>query len=55
MPVSVEEILSSYNDRAPLAQASTIPASWYVDPRVAELERLNVLSRTWQLVARTSN
>ena len=53
MQTSIEQILSSYDDRAPLAQASTIPASWYVDPRIAELERLNVFSKTWQLVART--
>jgi len=51
--MSIEQILSSYNDHAPLAEASTIPASWYVDARIAELERLNVFSRTWQLVART--
>ena len=51
---SIEQILSSYNDQAPLSHASTIPAPWYVDPRIAELERLNVFSKTWQLVARTS-
>src|SRR5580698_7567829 len=50
---TVEQILATYNDHAPLAEASTIPASWYVDPRIAELERLNVFSKTWQLVART--
>ena len=53
MQTSIEQILSSYNDRAPLSEASTIPAPWYVDPRIAELERLNVFSKTWQLVART--
>ena len=53
MQPSIEQILSSYDDRAPLSQASTIPASWYVDPRIAELERLSVFSKTWQLVART--
>src|SRR5580765_8793567 len=53
MQASIEQILSSYNDRAPLSEAFTIPASWYVDPRIAELERLNVFSRTWQLVGRT--
>jgi choline monooxygenase len=53
MPTSIEQILSGYDDRAPLAQASTIPAAWYVDPRIAELERLTVFSKTWQLVART--
>jgi len=53
MQVPLDEILSSYDDRAPLSQASTIPAPWYVDPRIAELERLNVFGKTWQLVART--
>ena len=53
MQTSIEQILSSYDDRAPLSQASTIPAAWYVDPRIAELERLSVFSKTWQLVART--
>jgi choline monooxygenase len=53
MQSSIEQIISSYDDRAPLSQASTIPAAWYVDPRITELERLNVFSKTWQLVART--
>jgi choline monooxygenase len=53
MQSSIEQILSTYDDRAPLAQASTIPAAWYVDARIAELERLSVFSKTWQLVART--
>ena len=49
---SVEEILASYNDRAPLSEASTIPAPWYVDPRIAELENLIVFSKTWQAIGR---
>jgi choline monooxygenase len=53
MQSSIEQILSSYDVHAPLAKASTIPAAWYVDPRIAELELLNVFSKTWQLVART--
>jgi choline monooxygenase len=53
MPASIQQVLDSYDDRAPLSRASTIPASWYVDARIAELERVNVFSRTWQLVART--
>jgi hypothetical protein len=52
IPPSVEQILSSYNAAAPLSQAATIPAGWYIDPRIAELERLAVFSKTWQLVAR---
>jgi choline monooxygenase len=50
---SIDQIISIYDDHAPLSRASTIPAPWYVDPRIAELERLNVFSKTWQLVART--
>jgi choline monooxygenase len=49
---SVKDILGLYNDQAPLAQASTIPAPWYVDPRIAELEAKTVFSNTWQLVGR---
>jgi choline monooxygenase len=54
MHSSIEQVLSSYDDHAQLSRAFTIPASWYVDSRVGELERLNVFGRTWQLVARTS-
>jgi len=49
---SIEDILASYNDKAPLSEASTIPASWYVDPRIAELETNTVFSKTWQMVGR---
>src|SRR4051794_34401125 len=50
--MSVPEILASYNDSAPLPEASTIPAPWYVDSRIADLEEQEVFSRTWQMVAR---
>ena len=53
MQASIEQILAGYNDRSPLPEASTIPAPWYIDPRIYELERLNVFGKTWQLVART--
>jgi choline monooxygenase len=53
MQLSIEQILSNYDDHASLAQASTIPAAWYVDARIADLERENVIGKTWQLVART--
>jgi choline monooxygenase len=49
---SIEEIVGSYDPDAPLDRAFTIPASWYVDPRVAELERRSVLSGSWQMVGR---
>jgi choline monooxygenase len=53
MLASIEQILTSYDDQAALPEASTIPAPWYVDPRIADVERLAVFSKTWQLVART--
>lgn len=51
-PRSLEEIVAGHDAAAPLAEASTIPADWYTDPRVAELERQTVFSRTWQVVGR---
>ncbi len=52
MASSVREIIESYNEDAPLAEAWTIPASWYVDPRVADLERRTVFAESWQMVGR---
>ena len=49
---SVDQILASYNDKAPLSEASTIPAPWYVDPRIAELETQTVFSKAWQMIGR---
>jgi len=51
MAASIREIIRSYNPIAPLAEASTPPASWYGDARILELER-TVFSRSWQLVGR---
>jgi choline monooxygenase len=53
MEPTVKEILASYNAAAPLQDAYTIPAPWYTDPRIAQLELQNVFSRTWQAVGRT--
>ena len=52
MALSVEQILASYDDAAPLAEAATIPGPWYVDARIAELERQTVFSKTWQMIGR---
>jgi choline monooxygenase len=46
------EIIHRYNRDAPLAQASTIPADWYLDRRILDLERRTVFARSWQLVGR---
>jgi choline monooxygenase len=48
----LHEILASYDATAPLAEASTIPAAWYSDSRLAELERRAVFGHTWQVVGR---
>lgn len=50
---SISQILSLYDDRAPLSEAFTIPSPWYVDPRIAELEARTVFSNTWQVIGRT--
>jgi choline monooxygenase len=49
---SLREIVESYDADAPLGRAWTIPAAWYVDPRVYELERAAVFAGSWQLAAR---
>jgi len=53
MTKGIAEILALYNERAPLAEASTIPSPWYVDTRIADLESENVFSKTWQVIGRT--
>src|ERR1700738_4558942 len=52
MPSSVQEILSLYNPENPLEKASTIPAPWYFDPRINDLERCSVFAATWQPIGR---
>ena len=52
MSASVREIVDAYAER-PLADASTPPSSWHADPRIFDLERRTVFSRSWQIVGRT--
>ncbi|MFY9572166.1 MAG: aromatic ring-hydroxylating dioxygenase subunit alpha [Blastocatellia bacterium] len=52
MDSSLKKIIDSYNPHAPLTDAWTIPAPWYIDPRISELERSAVFARTWQMVGR---
>lgn len=51
--VPIEQVLDSYDADRPLSEASTIPASWYVDPRIEKLERDAVFARTWQMIGRS--
>lgn len=54
MGLSLKEIIESYDPNAPLAEALTPPSSWYVDPRILELERKTVFTRSWQAVGRSA-
>lgn len=52
MGLSLREIIESYDPNHLLAEASTPPSSWYVDPRILELERNTVFARSWQVAGR---
>jgi choline monooxygenase len=52
MERSIRDIVNLYNPYDPLEEAWTIPAPWYFDERIAELERASVFSATWQVVGR---
>jgi choline monooxygenase len=52
MTVTVRELIDRYAADAPLAEASTIPSAWYVDPRIMDLERRTVFARSWQVAGR---
>jgi choline monooxygenase len=52
MPRPLEQIISAYDPGAPLDRARTIPSTWYTDPRVFDLERQTVFTRSWQVAGR---
>ena len=52
MNQSIREILNLYNPADPLEKASTIPAPWYRDVRVHELELAAVFAKSWQVAGR---
>jgi choline monooxygenase len=45
--------INQYNPDNSLAYASTIPAEWYINKDIYELELKTTFSRSWQLVCRT--
>ena len=49
---SLAELLDLYSPAAPLEEAYTIPASWYLDERIERAEREQVFSRNWIGVGR---
>ena len=50
---SLPDLLDLYDPHARLEEAYTIPGAWYVDPRMAELERDQVFAHNWIAVGRT--
>ena len=50
MTSPIEQVIGSYDPSRPLAEAWTIPASWYVDERIERLERDAVFARSWQCI-----
>jgi choline monooxygenase len=46
---SVRDLLNLYNPANPLEKAWTIPAPWYFDERLAQLERESVFGANWQV------
>ncbi len=52
MSKSVAELLDLYNAAAPLEEAYTIPSPWYLDARIEDAEREQVLGRNWIAVGR---
>ena len=52
MQRALSELIDSYKRDTPIGHASTIPAAWYTDPRLLDLERRTVFARSWQLAAR---
>jgi choline monooxygenase len=49
---SLKQIIESYNPSARLDHAWTIPASWYTNLELYQLELKDVFARSWQVVAR---
>jgi choline monooxygenase len=47
----IRDILAGFDPDTPLERAETIPARWYTDPAVWELERRAVFAAEWQYVA----
>ena len=52
MKPALVDLIHSYDSSASLDNAYTIPASWYVDRDLYELELKTVFSKSWQFAAR---
>src|SRR5574340_307982 len=52
MDRSLRDVLNLDNPADPLEKAWTIPAPWYFDKRIEQLERDSVFAANWQVVGR---
>jgi choline monooxygenase len=52
MNPSLQDIINSYDPTMPLDQALTIPATWYTDESLYQLELQTVFARSWQVICR---
>lgn len=52
MTTQLRTMLAAFDDSLPLAAARTIPASWYVSPMIADVERDTAFGRCWIVVGR---
>jgi len=50
--MKLREIIDSYDSEAPLEEALTIPASWYTDQNLYNLELQTVFSHSWHFAGR---
>jgi choline monooxygenase len=53
MDEKLASLLALYDDSAPLEEAHTIPAPWYLDSTIARLEDRQVFGGNWQAIGRT--
>jgi choline monooxygenase len=52
MSRTLADLLDLYDANAPLEEAYTIPAPWYLDAQIEESERMHVFGRNWIAVGR---
>jgi choline monooxygenase len=52
MDEELTSILAHYDETAPLEEAHTIPASWYLDPAIERQEQRRVFGGNWQAIGR---
>jgi choline monooxygenase len=52
MDPNLKHLLALYDDTAPLAEAHTIPAPWYLEPEIERIEQQHVFGGNWLAIGR---